>query len=319
MADGNFQAAVDTFTSTGLLEMGYKDSEELSYECYYQMAVDHFESDNYAAAVDAFSQISDYKDSANLRQESLYILADQEYAAGNRNEAIRRYRELGTYKDATELANSITYEAGKACYDEEKYPEAIEYFKQIPEYEDAAEQVLSITYKIAKDLFNAGKYVEAIRYFQQVSEYKDAGTMINECKYKYCSANKHNPDDTTKTYIKELTKIKYKESASLSKTIFKWKAKVDIKVSLRMGTMTGVSFNADLSGGDGTSTKVKFVVKMGGQTFKYCDDKKYKAGDEPSCQLSHSSMDITKKTYSVKVYDGKGNLIGSASGKPTEY
>lgn len=319
MEAGCYQDALNVLASAGLLESGYKDSLELEAKCYYQMAMAGYESGDYALAADTFAQIPDYLDATQLRLECLYILASQEYAAGNRDEAIRRYRELGDYKDAAEQVNAITYEAGKTCYEAGMQQEAVDYFKQIPDYEDAAEQVQSITYEIAKGLYDAGEYVEAIGYYQQVSDYKDAADMITESKYKYCSATKNSPTDTAKTYIRELKEMKYKESASLYKTIFQWKADVEIKVSLRMGSMTGVSFPTKLSGGDGTSTKVKFVVKVDGQTYNYCDDKTYKAGEEASCQLSHSSMDITKKKYTVKVYDGKGNLIGSASGKPKDF
>ena len=313
---GDYQAAVDTFITHGLSEMGYKDSKDLENECYFQMAMAQFDAGDYAGAAEAFKLISDYPQAEEQRLECLYLIAGQSYEVKDWDTAIASYRELGDYKDSAQLVNTITYEAGKSYYEKGKYEQAITYFQQISDYEDSAKQVKICNYKIAKKLYDNGKYVEAVGYFQKAGDYKDSKSLIKEAKYKYCTKTKNKPTETTKTYIKELKKLKYKESASLYKTIFQWKAKVDIEVSLRLGTMTGVSFDAALSGGDGTSTKVKFVVKVDGQTFKYCDDKKYKAGDTPSCQLSNSTQDITKKKYTVKVYDGKGNLIGSASGKP---
>ncbi len=91
---------------------------------------------------------------------------------------------------------------------------------------------------------------------------------------------------------------------------------MDVYVSLRIGTQTGVSFKATLSGGDGTSTKVRFVVYVNGQTFDYCDDKKYAAGEEASCQLSNALQDITGWHYTVSAYDENGNKIGTFSGVP---
>jgi len=316
MNAGRLQEAADAFVSAGLSEMGYKDSKDLENECYFQMAMAQFESGDYVGAAEAFRLISDYPQAEEQRLECMYLIAAQSYEARDWNTAIQTYRDLGSYKDSAELVNTITYEAAKTFYDEGKYEEAITYFQQISEYEDSAKQVKICNYKIAKKLYNDGKYVDAVGYFEKADDYKDSKDLIKEAKYKYCTKTKSKPTDTTKTYIKELKKLKYKESASLYTTIFKWKAKVDIKVSLRIGSMTGVSFDAKLSGGDGTSTKVKFVIKVDGQTFNYCDDKKYKEGDTPSCQLTNSMQDITKKKYTVKVYDGKGKLIGSASGKP---
>ncbi|MBR5473880.1 MAG: hypothetical protein IKU83_00570, partial [Lachnospiraceae bacterium] len=114
-----------------------------------------------------------------------------------------------------------------------------------------------------------------------------------------------------------LKNAEYKGSAALYEQIFAWKASVRAYVSLRIGMQTGVSFEAALSGGDGTSTKVKFVAKVNGQTHTYCDNKLYAAGDKPSCQFS-GMTDVTKWKYNVTVYDGDGNKIGSFSGVPED-
>ena len=104
----------------------------------------------------------------------------------------------------------------------------------------------------------------------------------------------------------------------MAKVIFAWKAEMRIWVSLRLGTQTGVSFEAKLSGGDGGSTKVKFVIYVDGQRLEYCDDKLYSAGDSASCQLSNALQDITKKTYAVTVYDSSGAKIGTITGVPED-
>ena len=151
-----------------------------------------------------------------------------------------------------------------------------------------------------------------------IIDYSDAKEKVNEAKYLYCSSTKNSPTPTTKTYIADLIKINYKDSKSMLKTINAWKAEVSVDVTLVLGSQTGVGFYAKLSGGDGSGTKVKFVTTVDGETSSYCDDKLYFAGDTAECGMSSMFFDLTKEYYVIKVYDGKGNLIGSFSGKPKD-
>ena len=89
-------------------------------------------------------------------------------------------------------------------------------------------------------------------------------------------------------------------------------------VSLRIGTQSGVGFEAELSGEKGASTTVKFVISVGGETYTYCDEELYSDGDTASFTLNNSYRDITKEKYTVKVYDGDGKLIGNRTGVPGE-
>ena len=160
------------------------------------------------------------------------------------------------------------------------------------------------------------QYKQAVGYFERVTEYSDASEKLLKAKYQHCDATKDDPDQETKAYIRELNSLEYSGAEKLYKQIFAWKAEVSASVSLRIGTQTGVSFEAKLSGGDGGSTTIKFVVRTNGQTFNYCDDELYSAGDEASCQLSNAMQDITKWNYTVQVYDGNGNKIGTFTGTP---
>lgn len=257
-----------------------------------------------------------YEDADRYLADSKYHLAENSYRSGNYDDAIAAFHALGGYQDAAQRAAQIAYEAAQMSYDDGKIDKAISYFRSLGDYEDAAQRVGQITYEAGINCLENEEYTKAVAYFKEIPEFEDASDKLLEAEYLYCSATKDSPTSDTKTYIRELEAANYADAADLAKVIFAWKADMRIWVSLRLGTQTGVSFDATLSGGDGTSTKVKFVVYVDGQTLEYCDEKTYSAGETASCQLSNSYKDITALTYTVDVFSSDGVCMGTITSVP---
>ena len=354
-AEGNYAAALEVLASAEVAQLGYGTDSDRQLEYTYLMAKQAYDQGDYHRAVAVFSEIPGYQETDHYLTDSRYILAEQSYQCGDYDTAIEQFHALGDYKDGTQRALEITYEVAQSSYDAGQFDAAIKYFKALGDYNGGMERSLEITYEVAESFYKSGEldnaisyfsdagdykdavdrvmkttyeagvkcmnnkqYKQAVQYFQRVSGYSDAAKQCQNAKFQYCKETKDNPNQTTKDYIRELNNSKYSGAADLYRQIFAWKAEVSTYVSLRIGTQTGVSFKAKLSGGDGTSTKVKFVIKVQGQTFDYCDDKLYSAGSEASCQLSNALQDITKWTYTVYVYDGNGAKIGTFTGVPTD-
>lgn len=315
---GSYPEAMEVLEQTGLLDMNYQGSEQLYLDSIYQMAKQAYDSGDYQSAIKGFEKVPGYENADQYVADSKYTLAEQAYEQGSFDDAISAFQKMGDYEDAAQRALQIGYEAAEASYAAGDYDKAISYFQSLGDYEDAAQRVEALTYEAGVGCLQNENYTDAVKYLKSIPDYEDASAKLLEAKYSYCSATKDNPTDTTKSYIRDLQKENYADSASMAKVIFAWKAEMRIWVSLRLGTQTGVSFEAKLSGGDGGSTKVKFVVYVDGQRFEYCDDKLYSAGDSASCQLSNALQDITKKTYAVTVYDSSGAKIGTITGVPED-
>lgn len=315
---GSYPEAMEVLEQTGLLDMNYQGSEQLYLDSIYQMAKQAYDSGDYQSAIKGFEKVPGYENADRYVADSKYTLAEQAYEQGSFDDAISAFQKMGDYEDAAQRALQIGYEAAEASYAAGDYDKAISYFQSLGDYEDAAQRVEALTYEAGVGCLQNENYTDAVKYLKSIPDYEDASAKLLEAKYSYCSATKDNPTDTTKSYIRDLQKENYADSASMSKVIFAWKAEMRIWVSLRLGTQTGVSFEAKLSGGDGGSTKVKFVIYVDGQRLEYCDDKLYSAGDSASCQLSNALQDITKKTYAVTVYDSSGAKIGTITGVPED-
>lgn len=315
---GSYPEAMEVLEQTGLLDMNYQGSEQLYLDSIYQMAKQAYDSGDYQSAIKGFEKVPGYENADRYVADSKYTLAEQAYEQGSFDDAISAFQKMGDYEDAAQRALQIGYEAAEASYAAGDYDKAISYFQSLGDYEDAAQRVEALTYEAGVGCLQNENYTDAVKYLKSIPDYEDASAKLLEAKYSYCSATKDNPTDTTKSYIRDLQKENYADSASMAKVIFAWKAEMRIWVSLRLGTQTGVSFEAKLSGGDGGSTKVKFVIYVDGQRLEYCDDKLYSAGDSASCQLSNALQDITKKTYAVTVYDSSGAKIGTITGVPED-
>ena len=315
---GSYPEAMEVLEQTGLLDMNYQGSEQLYLDSIYQMAKQAYDSGDYQSAIKGFEKVPGYENADRYVADSKYTLAEQAYEQGSFDDAISAFQKMGDYEDAAQRALQIGYEAAEASYAAGDYDKAISYFQSLGDYEDAAQRVEALTYEAGVGCLQSENYTDAVKYLKSIPDYEDASAKLLEAKYSYCSATKDNPTDTTKSYIRDLQKENYADSASMAKVIFAWKAEMRIWVSLRLGTQTGVSFEARLSGGDGGSTKVKFVIYVDGQRLEYCDDKLYSAGDSASCQLSNALQDITKKTYAVTVYDSSGAKIGTITGVPED-
>ena len=309
---GKYSDAILNFESVA----DYKDSAELINECNYNLAAAAFDSSDYDGAIDFFTKANGFSDSNERIKEAYYIKGDIAASNGDLDSAIRFFEQAADFGNAAELRSDCLYNKAEQCYSAGNYDEAITLFGDAGDYNDAAERVLSTTYEAGQKCFSENRYLDAMEYFKQIPDYKDASTRVNESKYQYCVSTQNDPTGETKVYIRELVSLGYKNSSAVAKNVFAWKADITMKASLRIGSMTGVSFTAKLRGGDDTSTKVKFVVTVQGETLTCCDDKLYKAGDEPSCQITNSMRDITQLRFAVRAYDSKGNLIGQANGIP---
>ncbi len=327
---GDYTAAGQVLEETGLLSMGYANSETLKTKYIYLQGKQYHDDGNFESAISTLETVRDYEGAVELIADSWYQIAEKTYASGDLEQAISEFQKAGEYGDSSVRIQEITaeaerraaklsYEMGASEYERANYKAAAANFKAAGDYEDAEQRFREAAYQAGGQCMQNRDYAGAIEYYSALPGNSDAEQKLKEAKYRYCEAVKNNPNNAARSYIRELKNANYPGAANLANVIFAWKADVRIQVSLRVGTMTGVGFYAKLSGGDGTSTKVKFVLTVQGQTYNYCDDKLYKAGDEASCQFSHNSQDVTGFYYTVKAYDGSGKLIGSASGIPEDF
>ena len=314
--NGDYLSAIERFEVVS----GYENTDEYVKESRYILAEQSYDNGDFDMAIDQFSALGDYKEGAQRASDIAYEVAESDYQSEKYEEAINRFRELGDYREGALRASQIAYEVAAACYENGELDRAILYFTMAQEYEDASVRVVEINYEAGKQCMENQEYLNAVGYFEKIPDYSDVKDLLLKAKYKYCEETQDAPSEKTKTFTRELNNMGYSGAAKLYSKVFAWKVNLRAEASLRMGTQTGVSYYAELSGGDvGASTTLKFVAKLNGETVTYCDDEQYSAGDEATCQISSAMVDVIKMKHTVYVYDSNGNQIGYFSGLPKDF
>ena len=237
-----------------------------------------------------------------------------------------KYEEVIRQKE--EEAKQTAYNEALDHFNNGRYDDAISGFAAINDYKDASQMIATVRLAAGDACMVHGdlsSYERAIHYYTLLINGGENGHIdlasvaekIKEAKYQYCLPFIDYPTDTTKSYMKELSEASYKDARALEKKMLAWKAEVTITKGMSFGIQSSVDFAAALRGGDGGSTKIKFVISYNGTTDSFSDEKLYSVSQTVSCNLSGLG-DFTKNYYTVKVYDGNGNLIGQASGRPNK-
>lgn len=108
MENSDYQAAYQILQSIS----EYKNAEELSFECIYQMGMEALNLKDYAAAHNQFSRILGYKDSFDLSQECTYQMAMDAYNLEDYETAHSYFSNISEYKDAAQKVGECSIYIG---------------------------------------------------------------------------------------------------------------------------------------------------------------------------------------------------------------
>lgn len=199
-------------------------------ESRYKNAAELYASGRYAEAQVAFEALGNYKDSREQVTECVnaaaYDAAEALYASGRYAEAQAAFEALGAYKDsaarAEECRNAILasdYSAAVSLMEKGRYAEAKTAFEALGDYRDSKDKATEcgneIDYIAAADLYKAGDYAAAAAAFQRLGGYKDAPEYVNKSKYAYVKLHEDSSDMLTRSYLPDLAKIGYEDSAEI--------------------------------------------------------------------------------------------------------
>lgn len=184
-------------------------------ESNYKKATALATEKKYAEAAEVFAELGSYEDAEEKTLECRYNNACALEEAEKYAEAKAIFFELSDYKDSVAKKNSCIYKEALAILDAGKYDEAAQVFKSLDGYADSATMIKECSYKKASSLTVAKDYEGAIALFEKLGDYSDSETKILEAKYGYVTSNLDAENETTLTYLKDLARAKYKDSADL--------------------------------------------------------------------------------------------------------
>ena len=300
---------------------GYKYIPGIINDYKYNNAVTLFESGKFDAAATAFAELDDYKDSEDKRKESIYSKASKLEEDKKFSEAITEYKSLGDYKDCNIRIQSCTYSQAKAEMDNGNYDEATKLFKAIAEYGDSSTMITECTYRSALKHIENKEITEAIELLNTIADYSDVQEKINEAKYVYVTENFDAENETTITYLNELTLAKYRNSEELrtqllgSATVTSDKIKAFVNYS-------ATDMETALTELDNGKTCYFHVVvedeALYGQrlsikyrtAFGYTQSKSvYFSAEEPSSYVSYPPTKFKNYEVNFQLVDANGNTL----------
>ncbi len=181
----------------------------------YEKAATLATEKKYAEAAEVFAELGDYEDAEEKTLECRYnnacaLEAEKKYA-----EAKAIFAGLGDYEDSAAKKNSCIYNEALLILDEGKFDEATEIFENLDGYADSTTMIKECSYKKAVSLINSKDYNGAIAILTTLGDYSDSETKVLEAKYGYVTSNLDAENETTLSYLKDLARAKFKDSADL--------------------------------------------------------------------------------------------------------
>ena len=189
-------------------------------ETRYNSALELIESKNYTEAIEILTELGEYEDSQEKIKECKYQNALLLIDAEEYSEAKALLEELKGYNADIETKIQICdYSIAKQYLEKGKYDKAKELFTALKDYGDSKDMIKECSYRKALSLIEGKKYEDAITILSDIKKYSDSSEKINEAKYLYVTENLTSDNETTVKYLKELAKIKYRNSADLKQEL----------------------------------------------------------------------------------------------------
>ena len=189
-------------------------------ETRYNSALELIENKNYTEAIEILTELGAYEDSQEKIKECKYQNALLLIDAEEYSEAKALLEELKGYNADIETKVQICdYSIAKQYLEKGKYDKAKELFTALKDYGDSKDMIKECSYRKALSLIEGKKYEDAITILSDIKKYSDSSEKINEAKYLYVTENLTSDNETTVKYLKELAKIKYRNSADLKQEL----------------------------------------------------------------------------------------------------
>ncbi len=222
---------------------------------------------NAQKAETVFASLGDYKDSKEKVNECEYTYAEKLCEKGDYEKAADIFKGLDDYKDASAKAMSSEYEAAKAYLEKGDFDNAENLFKQIKKYGDSADMIKECSYKKALKLIENKSFKEAVEILTDIEKYSDAKEQIKEAKYGYITENFKKTDTTTVSYLKELAKLNFRNTAELKKKLLgESKTAETSKAKVTLAVNASQSDNKTSQKSVSSSVRAFFHITAGGKS-----------------------------------------------------
>ena len=300
----------------------YKDSEKLYFETTISYAAVLIKEKDFSEAI---TQLKPFRsiDEANAL---LLDVVDRSYAEGEYDAALSAYELTKDYSTDSEQYKDLKYKIAESLLAKKEYQKAKDAYRSIKGYLDADQKMQECEYQKALSYLSEGLNSSAVDSFAKIKTYKDSQQKMYDAMYKYATTVtlNNNTSETVAKYLKELMAVGYKDSASVYKELFSWKAEI-IANNSETDTKTNMSsiskydtwyFHVTLKGGEPkANTKLSYILTYpDGDTKTNAWSGTWGEGYSGWASAWYNTPAYGDTgTLKIQVYDGNWNLIGEHS------
>ncbi len=323
-----------------LLTAGYIFNKYYYHDIYvnepaYKEGVAAMQSEDYETAMKKFDVCgTEYKDVETLyktcKVESVKdgLVADYEKALAKYESNSSTTNAVAVF-DAAKVLKSNGVDKGEAydtfyesltnemdaCFDSEDYNKVRLIAAALESQSDEDMSYINdeIEYRKGMAAFEEGDYVSCVNALKTIDEYKDSKDKVAEAKYLYCKQTINDPDENTRYYLFDLNRDGYAGIDTMVLEICKWRAS---KIHITKANYLETSFTitgGPLAGmeGDRTTTVRAEIVAWNGTTWTTEYPAEVYSDKKIVFNFGKMSTFPSSGSFTLNVYDGYGNLIGS--------
>lgn len=336
-----FKIAVPVLIVAGILLMiGYVFNTRFYHDIYvnepaYKEGVAAMQSEDYETAMKKFDVCgTEYKDVETL-YKTCKVESVKDGLVTDYEKALDKYRYNSTTTNAkgvfsaaealkkNGVDNGETYDAFyktledemEECLDSQDYNQARSIAAALESQSDEDMSYINdeIEYRKGMAAFEEGDYVSCVNALKTIDEYKDSKDKVAEAKYLYCKQTINDPDENTRYYLFDLNRDGYAGIDTMVLEICKWRAS---KIYITKANYLETSFTitgGPLAGmeGDRTTTVRAEIVAWNGTTWTEEYPAEVYSDKKIGFNFGKMSTFPSSGSFTLNVYDGYGNLIGS--------
>lgn len=162
----------------------YKDCQEKSTVCTYNMAYKAEKDSDYKKAWELYHQIESYKDAKDRAWICNYGMAQELFDAGKYQQAKEKYLAMGSYKNCAKKALACDYALAEEVYEQQDYEKAKSMFESLGEFKDSPQRAKDCVQGLGTQAMAEQDYEKALAYLDETKKDEKIEAMMEECNYQ---------------------------------------------------------------------------------------------------------------------------------------
>lgn len=281
---------IDSFKSNiNKINTVYSYDESTYTDLVYKCAIEEFNSENYAEAIEIFTKVKSYSNASEYINKSAYMQGEKLMEQQNYIDAVTYYKKAGNYNDSSEKIKECNYLYAEKLYDQEQYENAAIYYSKASGYKNSSERAKYCKYYLGIDSYNHSDYETAKKWFDQIKGFENTDSYLSYINYNIKYTGWYIYAWTCDDYFYEKTRFSTYDNINININIYnEYKTNETVKIRTVMVDNSGnTSTNyRDVKAGDSFYVTITYnspywVTATNATFYVYLDETNELLGSYP--------------------------------------